>query len=146
MSEFEQRIVFTGGARVDAQVGDFVVRSDEPPSKGGRGSAPSSFELFAAALGCCTGYLVLSFCRARGLVTDGISLRQKLELGSAHGLVVHVDIEVPPSFPEKYREALVHAAQACPLKRVIEAQPEFRIRILPEAGAGRSGGVPCRRE
>ena len=136
MSEFEQRIVFTGGARVEAQVGDFVVRTDQPSSDGGRGSAPSHLELFAAALGCCAGYFVLSFCRTRGLVTDGISLRQRLVLGSAHRLVVHLDIELPASFPVKYREALVHAAHACPLKRVIEAQPEFQIRIvLPEAEA-----------
>lgn len=129
--ELAQRIVFTGGARVEVQVGDFVLRSDEPVSRGGRGSAPSQLELFAGALGCSAGYSVLSFCRVRGLVTDGIALSQRLEFKHAGGLVVHLEIDLPRSFPQKYREELLGAAQGCMLKRAIEAEPEFEVHLVP---------------
>jgi hypothetical protein len=36
---------------------------------------------------------------------------------------VGLDIQVPPEFPEKYRDALVRAASQCAVKKHLEAPP-----------------------
>lgn len=38
-----------------------------------------------------------------------------------------IDILLPPGFPEKYRNAIVKAAELCTVKKVISDPPEFVI-------------------
>jgi len=40
---------------------------------------------------------------------------------------VDIDIQLPPAFPEKYREALERVVEQCSVKRAIRAQPNFRV-------------------
>ena len=67
------------------------------------GIAPTPFATFLASLVTCAGIYVLGFCRQRGLDTSGIRLIQRLRTNPLTGLVgnVEIDIQVPPSFPEK---------------------------------------------
>jgi ribosomal protein S12 methylthiotransferase accessory factor len=124
-------VTFPGGKRVDALVDGRLVHTDQPTGAGGENSAPAPFDLFAASLGTCAGYFVLAFCQARSLSTDGIILRQRIGFDEAHVLRdVEVEIEVPPSFPERYRSALARAAEGCTVKKAIEAQPRFAVRTV----------------
>lgn len=124
-------VTFPGGKRVDALVGGRLVRTDQPASAGGEGSAPAPFDLFAASLGTCAGFFVLAFCQARSLPTAGLTLRQRIGFDDAHVLrEVELEIEVPPDFPEKYRGALVRAAEGCTVKKAIEASPRFAVRTV----------------
>ena len=43
---------------------------------------------------------------------------------------VEIDIRVPPTFPEKYYDALVRVADGCAVKKAIAAQPQFVVRTL----------------
>jgi putative redox protein len=45
------------------------------------------------------------------------------------GLVGKIDLEiqVPESFPEKYRPALVKSAELCAVKKHFENPPEFNV-------------------
>jgi putative redox protein len=122
-------VTFPGGKRVDALVGDKTVHTDQPVRAGGNDSAPAPFDLFAASLATCAGYYVLSFCQARALPVEGITLRQRIALDDEHRVSgVELDIEVPDGFPEKYRPALARAAEGCTVKKAIEAQPPFTVR------------------
>jgi ribosomal protein S12 methylthiotransferase accessory factor len=47
----EMILTFPGGARVDAQFGPHLIRTDQPPQAGGAGSAPAPFSLFLASIG-----------------------------------------------------------------------------------------------
>jgi ribosomal protein S12 methylthiotransferase accessory factor len=129
-------VTFPGGKRVDARVGTFVVRTDQPAEAGGEGSAVGPFDLFLASLATCAGIYVIGFCQARGLSTDGLTLRQHVELDPANQLPSRVRIEVglPPSFPEKYRAAIVRAAEGCKVKKTIAAGPVVEV-ALAEPGA-----------
>lgn len=120
-------IEFPGGAKVDATFGGFTVKTDQPPMGGGDGSAPSPFETFLASIGTCAGIYVLGFCRQRGLPTDGIRIIQRTRRDPMTGLVGQVDLEiqVPPSFPEKYHESLVRSANMCAVKKHLEHPPSF---------------------
>ena len=128
----DMTITFPGGARVDAEVGPFTIRTDQPPQGGGEGSAPTPFSLFLASIGTCAGIYVLGFCRQRGLPTDGIQIVQRAVPDRRTGLVgrVELDILVPPGFPEKYHEALVRAADQCAVKKHLESPPQFAVRTV----------------
>src|SRR5512145_551949 len=100
----EMIIDFPGGARVDAHFGPFTVQTDQPASGGGEGSAPTPFAVFLSSIGTCAGIYVLGFCKQRGLPTDGIRIVQRTRSNPMTGMVDQIDLEiqVPPSFPQKY--------------------------------------------
>jgi putative redox protein len=125
----EMIIDFPGGARVDAHFANFTVKTDQPPMGGGEGSAPTPFTVFLSSLGTCAGIYVLGFCRQRGLSTEGIRIIQRMRSNPMTGLVgkFELEIQVPPSFPEKYRPALIRSADQCAVKKHFENPPSFEI-------------------
>ena len=114
--------------RIDAQVRGHVVHTDQPLDNGGEDVAPSPFELFLASIGTCAGIFVQGFCAKRGLSTEGIKLIERPRY-TAEGVLSAVDIELqlPSTFPEKYRDAVVRVASECSVKRAIAAQPTFTV-------------------
>ena len=127
----EMIVSFPGGKRVDAHFDGFRVETDQSEKNGGEGMVPEPFALFLASLATCAGIYVLGFCQKRDIDTDGIRVVQRLERDSEGKIVkIAISIEVPPSFPEKYHEALVRVAAKCAVKKTIESPPEFAIATL----------------
>ena len=80
----------------------------------------------------CAGIYVLSFCQQRHIATEGLALTQQMEFittadGKKRLAKVVIVIDLPPGFPEKYRNAIVKAAGLCSVKKVIMEPPEFVI-------------------
>jgi putative redox protein len=127
MNEFI--IDFPGGARVDAHFGPYTVPTDQPPSGGGEGSAPTPFSVFLASIGACAGIYVLGFCRQRGLPTEGIRLVERMETDPLTHMIgkIMLEIQVPPDFPEKYKEAVIRSAEQCAVKKHLENPPKFAV-------------------
>jgi len=121
----EMMIDFPGGARVDAHFDHYTVQTDQPPAA----SAPSPFATFLASIGTCAGIYVLGFCQQRGLSTEGIRIIQRMQTDRMTGMVNKIDLEiqVPPSFPEKYQSAVARAADQCLVKKTLEYPPKFEI-------------------
>jgi putative redox protein len=128
-------VTFPGGKRVDARVGSYVVHTDQPVEAGGGGSAIAPFDLFLASLATCAGAYVLGFCQARGLSTDGIALCQVVDVDPATKLpsCIRVELRLPPSFPDKYRAAIVRAAEGCKVKKTIAAAPLIDVVVVASA-------------
>ena len=122
-------IDFPGGVRVNAHIGPLTVQTDQSVKEGGEGSAPSPFALFLASLGTCAGFYVISFCRSRGISTDGIRLIEKREVDPETHMVkrVSLEIQLPPGFPEKYKPALIRAADQCTVKKHLEYPPVIEV-------------------
>ena len=121
----EMIIDFPGGSRVDAHFGNFTVPTDQPPTA----SAPMPFEIFLASIGTCAGIYVLGFCKQRGLPTEGLRIVQRSHTNPVTGMVEEIDIEIqiPPAFPEKYRDSLISAAELCKVKKHMEQPPKFNV-------------------
>ena len=121
----EMIIDFPGGSRVDAHFNQFTVPTDQPPTA----SAPMPFEVFLSSIGTCAGIYVLGFCRQRGLPTEGIQIVQRVHSNPATGMVEEIDLEIqiPPTFPEKYRDSLIRSAELCKVKKHLEQPPKFNI-------------------
>ena len=131
MAETSEIVVtLPGGRRVDARVREHVVRTDQPREHGGEDAAPSPFDLFLASIGTCAGIFVQGFCAKREIPTEGIRIVERATY-AADGTLAAVDlrIELPPSFPEKYREAVLRVVDGCSVKRAVQAQPRFNVRI-----------------
>jgi ribosomal protein S12 methylthiotransferase accessory factor len=125
----EMVIDFPGGARVDAHFGTYTVKTDQPPISGGEGSAPTPFAVFLSSIGACAGIYVLGFCKQRGLSVDGIRIVQRAHTDPVTRMIGKVDLEiqVPPDFPEKYRDSLVRSAELCAVKKHLETPPQFEV-------------------
>jgi ribosomal protein S12 methylthiotransferase accessory factor len=119
-------IDFPGGSRVDAHFREFTIPTDQPPVA----NAPMPFDLFLASIGTCAGIYILGFCQQRGLSTEGIRIIQRVHSYRATGMVEEIDlyIQIPPTFPEKYRESLIRSAELCKVKKHLEHPPKFNIQ------------------
>lgn len=126
-------ISFSGGKNVNATFDGFRVQTDQPIAEGGSGTAPSPFDLFLVSIGTCTGFYVLSFCQRNNIPTDSIRLTASFERNQETHLVenVHIGIHVPTQFPEKYKNAVVKAAEACTVKRNLKNPPKIEIKLIP---------------
>ena len=124
-------VEFPGGKRVDAHVGPFVVRTDQPVEAGGANDAPGPFDLFLASIAACAGIYVLGFCQARRIDTAGLGLRQHVDVNPETKLPERITlfVDLPASFPEKYRAAVLRAAEGCKVKRTIAAQPSIEVAL-----------------
>ena len=122
-------IDFEGKKGVNANAKGFLIKTDQPVSAGGEGSAPEPFTLFMASIGTCAGIYVKSFCDQRGIPSDKIRLIQRSSYSREKGLVDKIDISIilPPEFPEKYKEAVIKAANLCAVKKHLADPPEIKV-------------------
>jgi putative redox protein len=129
-------VTLPGGRRVDAQIGAHIVHTDQPVSNGGADSAPSPFQVFLASIGACAGIFVQGFCAARRLPTGGIHIVERPRFTDDGVLsAVELELQLPPGFPERYREALVRVVEQCSVKKAIAAQPTFTVHARTIAQA-----------
>ena len=121
----EMIIDFPGGSRVDAHFAKFTIATDQPPVA----SAPTPFAVFLSSIGTCAGIYVLGFCQQRGIPTDGVRIVQRVYSNPLTHMVDKIDLEiqVPNSFPDKYRDSLIRSAELCAVKKHLENPPSFEI-------------------
>ncbi len=128
----DMNIIFSGNKRVDAEYMGIVIQTDQPVRAGGDGSAPAPFTLFLASIGTCAAYYVLDFCQHRQIPTDGIKITQKMEQDSASRLIrrIHLEIQLPVSFPAQYKKAVLNSAKLCAVKKHLETPPEIVVDLI----------------
>lgn len=121
------KVTFPGNKKVNAEINGFVVPTDQSQAAGGDGTAPSPFETFLASIGTCAGIYVLGFCESRGLSAEGIEIEEKLIMNPMTRRIdkIELEIQVPPSFPEKYHAGLINSANLCAVKKYLENPPKF---------------------
>ncbi len=123
------RITFPGNKKVNAEFDGFVVPTDQRYQGGGDSSAPTPFETFLASIGTCAGIYILGFCQSRGISTEGVEINQNIVYDPFKQKIgkIMLDINLPPEFPEKYRSAVIKAAEMCAVKKTLEDPPEFHV-------------------
>ncbi len=125
----EMKVTFPGGTRVDVSYKGFAIETDQPVYQGGQGAAPAPFDLFLASLATCAGWYVLFFCQQRNISLDGASVILQTERDPEAKMIakILITIQLPPDFPEKYRGAVVKAANLCAVKKQMENPPSFAV-------------------
>lgn len=123
------KITFPGGQKVEAHYNGLKILTDQPKQDGGEGKAPTSFDLFIASIGTCTGYYVLKFCEQRGIPTKNITLYLDDEWNPTVKRItkIKITINLPYTFPEKYKKTIIRVAEQCTVKRHLTTPPEIVI-------------------
>lgn len=122
-------IKLDGGKVVTAHINGKTIRTDQSVRNGGGGTAPEPFELFLASIGTCAGIYVKSFCDQRDIPAEGIRIIQSVEYSPGKRIpsAIKLDIQLPAGFPEKYKAAVINAAELCLVKKTINNPPEFQV-------------------
>lgn len=122
-------IYFDGNKKINARFNGQDIKTDQPVQGGGDGSAPAPFDLFLASIGTCAGIYVKGFCDQRGIPSDNIKIIQKMNFNPMSRLIDRIDLEiqVPEDFPEKYKDAVINAANLCAVKRHMQQPPAFDV-------------------
>ncbi|KPJ51700.1 hypothetical protein AMJ39_09440, partial [candidate division TA06 bacterium DG_24] len=125
----DMQIVFPGGKRVDAIYKGFTIKTDQAKHAGGDGSAPAPFDLFLVSIGACAGIYVLVFCQQRNLPTENMKLILRTELNAETRMIgkITIEIQVPPEFPDKYKEAVIRSAEFCAVTKHMYDPPQIMV-------------------
>ncbi len=125
----DMKIVFPGGKKVNAIYKDFTIKTDQPESSEGEGTAPAPFDLFLTSIGTCAGIYVLNFCQKRNILAENIKLVLKTERNEETRIIenIKIEIQLPSDFPEKYKQAVIRSAELCAVKKLIQNPPKFEI-------------------
>lgn len=122
-------VTLDGGKVITAHINGRKIITDQSVRNGGGGTAPEPFELFLASIGTCAGIYVKSFCDQRNIPAEGIKIIQSMDFDTEKRVPARfkLDIQLPPDFPEKYRAAVVSAAELCLVKKTINHSPSFEV-------------------
>ncbi|MHC1730541.1 MAG: OsmC family protein [Bacteroidales bacterium] len=125
----DMEVTLDGGKVVTAHINGKTIKTDQSVRNGGGGTEPEPFELFLASIGTCAGIYVKSFCDQRGIEADGIKIIQSVKYDPEKRVPsnIKLDIQLPAAFPEKYRAAVINAAELCLVKKTINAAPGFEV-------------------
>ena len=120
------KVKFPGDKRVDAEYGPFTIMTNQD------GTAPPPFALFLASIGTCAGIYVKNFCDQRGISTEGLEIEQNMNFDPITRMIkrVTLNIQIPEDFPEKYKDAVIRAADQCAVKKHILKAPHFQINTI----------------
>lgn len=125
----QMEIYFGGNKKVNAAYNGHTIKTDQPLRAGGDDSASAPFDLFLASIGTCAGIYVKSFCDQRAIPTDNIRIKQTMGFNSDSRLIdkINLEIELPPDFPEKYKDAVINAANLCAVKKHLNHPPNIDV-------------------
>ena len=125
----DMEIILAEKQRVITKYKGFEILTDQPEIAGGDNAAPSPFDFFLISIGACAGWYVKFFCQQRNLSEEGIRVVMKTHRNPEKRMIdkMEIDIQLPADFPDKYRDAVVKAAEACTVKKHIKDAPEFSI-------------------
>ncbi|MBN1780673.1 OsmC family protein [bacterium] len=124
-------VSFPGGKKVNALIGDTLIKTDQSVLSGGEGSAPEPFQLFLASIAACAGIYASEFCRTRNIDLESLSLKMicNFDPDVKQYTKMKIVLTVPPEFPDKYKEGIRRSMDLCAVKRHIINPPAFDIAV-----------------
>jgi len=120
------------------------VITDEPERVGGDGSGPAPHELFPAALAACVSTTLVMYARTKGWRLDDVTVDVDYDHRSVPRRF-EIAIRVGGDLDADQLERLEKVAEACPLRRSLEAGIEFAETLELRPRAGRPGPVAAGR-
>jgi len=125
---------FPDKTRIQARCKNLLVETGLPPDRGGDPDALGPFDILLCSLATCTGFHVLTFLDERGLSLEDAGVTIDAVRGRESHLLesVNIKIRVGADFPEKYRDAMVRAADHCLVKAQLGQKPEFMVSVTSD--------------
>ena len=122
-------VSFDGNKKVNANINGYIVKTDQPLKHGGDATAPTPFDFFLASIATCAGIYVRLFCDQRNLSVENVRIVQEVIYDELTKMVsdINIEIQIPSDFPEKYKEALISAANLCTVKKHLANPPQIDV-------------------
>jgi putative redox protein len=120
--------------------GRHTIITDEPTRLGGTDAGPAPHELLPAMLAACVSTMIQMYGDARGLELDGlrVDVVYDPEPTPRH---VEVVVHAPSGLTGGQAERLRRIAEACPVKRALEAGFTFDEMVLVDERPSADGGL-----
>ena len=125
----QMEVTFAGNKKVNSHYKGFTVETDQTVKGGGDGSAPEPYDLFLSSLATCAGVYMVYFCEKRNIPTEGMKMTVEAFKNEKSKLFesIRMQVQLPEGFPDKYRSAILRAADMCTVKRSLAAPPSIEI-------------------
>jgi len=90
----------------------------------------SPFLLFLASAGMCAAYYAREFMQNREISLDNVSIVETVSYNNKTHMAenINIHVELPESFPVKYKNAIKSAIAQCTVKRHLGHPPSFEIQ------------------
>jgi putative redox protein len=89
-------------------------------------------ELLASSLGACIGSTIRAFCLRHEIPFEGLQINVDFQRADAKpAYITRFDVEMifPDAIPEKFRSALIRAAEQCTVHATFSHRPEIVMEI-----------------
>ncbi|HEY2372938.1 MAG TPA: OsmC family protein [Gaiellaceae bacterium] len=108
--------------------------TDEPGHLGGDGSGPAPHELFPAALASCISTTLVMYARTKGWQLGEVSVAVDYDNHSTPRRF-DIAIELGGDLTDEQLRRLAKVAEACPVRRAVEAGIEFHETLARREAA-----------
>lgn len=122
-----------GGDAYTVEIRGHRIQVDQPTEAGGRDTAPTPTELFAASLATCVAFYAGSFLHRHGLPRSGLRVRAEFVMATgrpARVASVRIMVVPPPELPDERRAALLAVASHCTVHNTLEQSPKVGIELV----------------
>ncbi|EPG75339.1 OsmC-like protein [Leptospira fainei serovar Hurstbridge str. BUT 6] len=102
--------------------------ADESKENGGQGLGPSPHEYLLLALGACTSITLRMYAEIKKMDLQNVSVELNLTKGKDHTEIERI-VTVQGNLSEKERERLLHAANACPIHKVLTSPIQIDTKL-----------------
>ena len=127
---------FLDNLKLEAELDDFKIITDQPVRYKGDGTAPSPFDYFLASSALCAAYFVKLYCKARNIPTEDIRVSQDniVDPENRYKQTFNIQVELPESIAQKDREGIIKSIDRCTVKKTIQQSPEFVMKVKDVLG------------
>ena len=132
LMEPQVEVTFPEGGGLEARYKSSLCRLEtEGQTSWHEGPPPSPFDMFVMSIATCTAANVLAFMEHREIDPSAAKLVLHRHTDREIRMITRFTVELvlPEGFPEKYRDAIARAAEACAVTRHILESPEFETVV-----------------
>lgn len=120
---------------IDGEAYEIAVRGhriavDQPPTIGGKDTAPTPTELLVGSLASCVAFYAGRYLTRHGYDRTGLSVSASYELATdrpARVSAIRIGVKVPTGLPEQRRPAFAAVIRACTVHTTLDNPPEVQI-------------------
>ncbi|MGW0758459.1 OsmC family protein [Streptomyces sp. NPDC002814] len=107
---------------------------DQPLEAGGKDTAPTPTELFAASLATCVAFYAGRYLTRHGLHHDGLRVRTEFTMAAdrpARVASIRLVLVPPPALSAQRHAALLAVASHCTVHNTLHEPPEIDLELEP---------------
>lgn len=124
-------VKYLDGTRFEAQARGHSLICDQPAGAGGTDQGMTPPELLLASVGTCVMFYAAEYLKARGITTEGLSVRTDAEkaMQPARLSKFCITIQLPNDLTEHHKEGARRAAERCLIKNTLLVAPEIELAV-----------------